>query len=155
MALNAVFVAVTPVAPSTQGLSPNSNTGEGDHEKASTGAYSYSQPEDIPALAKSIRETLMTVKAAPHNDKSERHELARPRAAVVPIGESGASANATGSLVPEALLSIMGIMGIKRKEAIDKGLIVPKTATMFVMNWFASSAAGHCNCQHEPGKTCR
>jgi hypothetical protein len=60
--------------PPTQNLrnpDPTVTPGAGDHcDKAGTGAYSYSQPEYIPALVKYIRETLMTVKgAAPHGDK--------------------------------------------------------------------------------------
>ena len=159
MALNAVVSATTPATTPSQSLSPNPNpivavtaNGSGDHEKTGTGAYSYSQPGDIPGLAKSIRETLVTVQAAPHVDKSERHELARLRAAIMPVGESGVSASATTSLVAEAVLSIMGI---KRREAIDKGSVIAESARLFMMNWFASSAAGHCDCQHGPGKTRR
>ena len=150
--------AVTTATPPTQGPNLNPNpivavTGAGDHDKAGTGIYSYSQPEDIPALAKSIRETLLMVKGtAPHGDKSERHQLGRLRTGVMPIGGSEVSASATSSLVAEAMLSITGIT---RREAIDKALVIAKRARLFMMNWFASSAAGHCNCQDGHGETRR
>jgi hypothetical protein len=129
-------------------------TGTADHVKADTTAYSYSHPEDIPALARSIRETLTTVKgAAPHwhENKSERSQHERLELAI-PIGEYGVSASTTTSLMAEAMLSILAI---KMKDAVNKGLVVASQSRRFRMNWFATTAAGNCDCQHPVLKTHR
>jgi hypothetical protein len=148
---------VAPAIPPTQSPSPKPKpmvafTGAGDHDKVCTGTYSYCQHENIPALANSIRQSLITAqRAAPHADKSQRYQLEHPRLGVAPNGESGVPASAT-SLMAEVMLSVCAI---RKRDAVDKGLVMASQARRFTMNWFATSVAGHCNCQHESRKTRR
>jgi hypothetical protein len=66
------------------------------------------------------------------------------------MGESGVSASPTS--MAEVMLSICAI---KKRDGVEKGLVLTSQARRFTMNWFATSAAGHCDCHKEPEKTRR
>jgi hypothetical protein len=71
---------------------------------------------------------------------------------VAPTGEYEISASTTSSLMAEVMLSIMAM---KKRSAADRGLVMASQARRFTMNWFATTEAGHCDCQDGLGMTRR